>query len=112
MLNYLSFWVKAVLTITHFINKSSSLSINFKTPEELWNGKPKNYSKLKVFSSLVFTHISNGKLQPRAKRYIFVGYLEGVKGFRLGIYWVKSISIVRMACSLRVRLSNPLQIVN
>ena len=35
---------------------------------------------------VVFIHSKNDKLDPRSKRGVFLGYLEGVKGYRV---WVR-----------------------
>jgi len=53
-----------------------------KTPYELWSGKSPVYSNLRVFGCTVYYHVSKGKLEPRAKKRVFVGYGDGVKGYR------------------------------
>ena len=77
------FWVEAVNTTCYLINKSPSTTIDFKTPEEVWSGAPVNYSHLRVFGFSVYFHVNDGKLEPRAKKAIFLGYATGVKGYRL-----------------------------
>jgi hypothetical protein len=49
-----------------------------KTPIEVWSGTPVDYSQLKVFGCT-----ANGKLEPRAIKYLFLGYGSGVKGYKL-----------------------------
>ena len=60
--------------------------IGCKIPQEVWKGYPCDYSKLRVFGcdayALVPKH-ERTKLDPKSKRYIFVGYGDGTKGFRL-----------------------------
>ncbi|KAL5757610.1 hypothetical protein ACOSP7_020221 [Xanthoceras sorbifolium] len=34
------------------------------TPEELWSGKPAEYSDLKVFGCPAYAHVNDGKLEP------------------------------------------------
>jgi transposase InsO family protein len=80
------FWGEAALTAVHLINRSPSRAIEGKTPEEKWSGKPPNLSHLKVFGCAAYAHQSIGKLEPRALKCVFLGYPEGVKGYRL---WVK-----------------------
>ncbi|KAH9763605.1 hypothetical protein KPL70_001228 [Citrus sinensis] len=42
-----SFWAEAVSTASYLVNKSPSATIGFKTPEELWFGKPGRYKHLR-----------------------------------------------------------------
>ena len=77
------FWREAVMTAAHLVNMSPSTAINFKTPKELWTGKIPNYSTLKVFGCASYVHQFECKLEPRAVKGVFLGYLQGVKGYRL-----------------------------
>jgi ATP-binding cassette subfamily B (MDR/TAP) protein 1 len=62
---------------------SPHTGFNLKTPFEMWLGKPADYSVLRVFGSTAYYHVSEGKLEPRAKKGVFVGYGDGVKGYRI-----------------------------
>ena len=77
------FWAEAVNTSCYLVNRSPSTAIECKTPFEMWSGKPCDYSNLKVFGCPAYYHVKDGKLEPRAKKCIFVGYADGVKGYRL-----------------------------
>ncbi|KAJ4967885.1 hypothetical protein NE237_014586 [Protea cynaroides] len=77
------FWSEAVNTACYLVNCSPSTAIECKTPNEVWSGKPSDYSNLKVFGCPAYYHVKDGKLEPRAKKSIFVGYADGVKGYRL-----------------------------
>ncbi|KAL5740548.1 hypothetical protein ACOSQ2_029728 [Xanthoceras sorbifolium] len=77
------FWAEAASTACHLVNRSPSTAIGIKTPEELWSGKPAEYSDLKVFGCPAYAHVNDGKLEPRSKRCIFIGYPSGVKGYKL-----------------------------
>jgi len=72
-----------VTTAAHLINRCPSTGKDFKTPMEVWSGKPVDYSSLKVFGALVYVHIKQDKLEPRALKCVFIGYPEGVKGYKL-----------------------------
>ena len=50
---------------------------------EAWSGEPPDYSRLKVFGSLAYAHVKQGKLDARAVKCVFIGYPEGVKGYKL-----------------------------
>jgi len=62
------------------------MAIGCKIPQEVWKGHPCDYSKLRVFGcdayALVPKH-QRTKLDPKSKRYVFVGYGDGTKGYRL-----------------------------
>ena len=77
------FWVEAVNTACYLINRGPHTGIDCKTPYEVWSNKLADYSLLKVFGCTVYYHVSEGKLEPRAKKGIFVGFGDGVKGYRI-----------------------------
>ncbi|KAL2542873.1 Retrovirus-related Pol polyprotein from transposon TNT 1-94 [Abeliophyllum distichum] len=60
-----------------------SSTIDGKTPFEKLSGKIANYDTLKVFGCAAFAHQNLGKLEPRSKKCVFLGYADGVKGYRL-----------------------------
>lgn len=78
-----NFWVEVVQTTTYLISKSPSSAIKFKTPKDIWSGKPVDYNNQKVFKCMEFSHVNEGELSPRAKKCAFLGYPDGIKGFRL-----------------------------
>lgn len=77
------FWAEAVNTACYLVNRSPSTTIECKTPEEVWSGSPTSYTDLRVFGCPAYAHVNEGKLEPRAKKCIFLGYADVVKGFRL-----------------------------
>ncbi|GJZ18409.1 retrovirus-related pol polyprotein from transposon TNT 1-94 [Tanacetum coccineum] len=78
-----SFWAEATVTQAYMINRSSSTALEKKTPMDLWSGHPANYKMLRIFGCVAYSHVNQGKLKPRAIKCIFLGYPEGVKGYRL-----------------------------
>ncbi|PNX90442.1 cysteine-rich receptor-like protein kinase 25-like protein [Trifolium pratense] len=78
-----SFWGEAVNIATYLINRCPLTGIDLKTPMEVWSGKPADYSNLKVSRALAFAHVKQDKLDARAVKCVFIGYLEGVKGYKL-----------------------------
>ncbi|KAG8474672.1 hypothetical protein CXB51_031137 [Gossypium anomalum] len=78
-----SFWAEAAFTACFLINRSPSVAIEKKTPQEEWFGNLANYSDLKIFKCPAYTHVDNGKLEPRAIKCVFLGYKAGVKGYKL-----------------------------
>ena len=67
------------MTAAYLINRSPSSAIDFKTPEEKWFGNPLKYDRLKIFSCPAFVHVKEGKLKPRAIKWVFIGYPKRVK---------------------------------
>jgi hypothetical protein len=57
--------------------------INLKIPMEVWSGRPINYSNLIFFEALAFSHVKQDKLNARTVKCVFIGYTEGVKGYKL-----------------------------
>ena len=76
-------WTEAINTASYLVNRSPSTAIGCKTPYEMWSGSPADYSKLRIFGCPAYAHVRDGKLEPRAKKCIFLGYASGVKGYRL-----------------------------
>ncbi|KAG8473091.1 hypothetical protein CXB51_035032 [Gossypium anomalum] len=78
-----SFWAEATSTACFLINRSPSVAIEKKTPQEVWSGNPANYSDLKIFGCPTYAHVDNGQLEPRSIKCVFLGYKAGVKGYKL-----------------------------
>ena len=78
------FWAEAITYACHLINRLPSAVIGGKTPLEKWYGKPAgDYGSLHVFGSIAYYHVKESKLDPRAKKVVFMGITSGVKGYRL-----------------------------
>ena len=65
------------------VNRSPSTTIECKTPIELWSGRVADYSKLRIFGCMAYAHVKQGKLEPMALKCRFLGYPDGVKGYRM-----------------------------
>ena len=77
------FWAEAVNTAVYVINRSPSSGIGDKVPEEVWSKSVPKLDHLRRFGCVCYYHSDNGKLQPRAKKGIFIGYPGGVKGYKV-----------------------------
>ncbi|KAL2518848.1 Retrovirus-related Pol polyprotein from transposon TNT 1-94 [Abeliophyllum distichum] len=71
------------MTACYLINITPSTALNGNTPYEKWYGKCANYSMLRTFGYAVFSHQGEVKLEPRARKCVFLGYPKEVKGYRL-----------------------------
>nr|GEX88795.1 hypothetical protein [Tanacetum cinerariifolium] len=78
-----TFWAEATCTVAYLINRSPSRVIKKKTPMEMWSGHPSDYGMLRIFDCVAYPHDKQGKLEPRAVKYVLLGYPEGVKGYIL-----------------------------
>ncbi|GAU10233.1 hypothetical protein TSUD_417410 [Trifolium subterraneum] len=78
-----SFWGEAVNTAAYLINRCPSTGIDLKTPMEVWSDKPTDYSNLKIFGALAFARVKQDKLDARVVKCVFIGYPNGVKGYKL-----------------------------
>ncbi|KAH9648039.1 Integrase catalytic domain-containing protein [Citrus sinensis] len=76
-------WAKALNTTCYLVNRNPSTAIDCKTPMELWSERMAEYAKLRIFCCTTYAHVKQGKLEPRALKCRFLGYPEGVKGYRL-----------------------------
>ena len=79
-----TFWADAMTYGRHLINRLSSSAIGGKILIEMWSGKAtSDYDMLCVFGCPAYYHVNDGKLEPRARNAMFLGYKRGVKGFKL-----------------------------
>lgn len=80
------YWAEAVNTAIFIKNKSPSKAVRNSTPEEKWTGKRVDLSNLRVFGCIAYAFIPNErrkKLDAKSRKYIFVGYCNESKGYRL-----------------------------
>ncbi|GFZ19218.1 hypothetical protein Acr_27g0009570 [Actinidia rufa] len=79
-----AFWAEAVSYASHLVNRLPAAGIGGKTPMEVWSGKPiSDYDYLHVFGCSAYFHVTESKLDPRAKKAIFLGFSSGTKAYRL-----------------------------
>lgn len=75
-----------VLTALYSIDRNPSLILSNKKPYEMLWRKPSSFTHLKVFDSLCYTSTlahTTSEFDPRAPRYIFLGYPLAIKSYRL-----------------------------
>ena len=88
-----SFWAEVASTTCYLINRSPSVAIEKKTPQEVWSGSPPTYSDLKFFGCPTYAHVDNGKFEPRSMKCIFLVYKSGVKCYKLWCLETKKLVI-------------------
>lgn len=78
------YWAEAVNTAVYLKNRSPTIAVKGSTPEEKWSHKKVSISHLRTFGCIAYVQKHNRtKLDPKATRYIFVGYCQETKGYRL-----------------------------
>lgn len=80
------FWGEALNTATYVKNHTVSAVLKNKSPMEVWTGTKPDISHFRVFGSRAMAHIpkeKRKKFDAKSKEYIFVGYMEIQKGYRL-----------------------------
>ena len=80
------FWAEAVECAIYVQNRCPHAKLDDQTPQEAWSGQKPTISHLKVFGSVAYAHVPDQrrkKLEDKSKRYIFIGYDEKTKGYKL-----------------------------
>lgn len=80
------YWGEAVNTAIYLKNRSPTTSLSGQIPEHLWSGSGVDLSHLRVFGCIAYSlepKHKRGMLDAKSKKYIFVGYSETCKGYRL-----------------------------
>lgn len=79
-------WAEAANTAAYIINRSPTKKLLMATPEEKWLERKVDLEHIRVFGCKAYAHIpreKRTKLDPKSKQYIFVGYCEDSKAYRL-----------------------------
>jgi hypothetical protein len=79
-------WDEALNCATYIQNRSPHRSVKDKTPYEAWSGLKPEVTHFCIFGSHAWARIPSEKrkeLDPQSTECIFVGYPDGVKGYRL-----------------------------
>ncbi|KAH9699247.1 hypothetical protein KPL71_024272 [Citrus sinensis] len=80
ILEYVHSDAEAVSYASHLINRLPSAAIGGKAPMEMWSGKhAQDYDSLRIFGCPAYYHVKDGKLDPCARKAIFVGFKGGVE---------------------------------
>ena len=72
-----TFWVDTINIAAYLINQGPSIPMEFRLPEEVWNGKEVKLSHLKVFYYVSYVHIDfdvRSKLDAKSKICFFISY--------------------------------------
>ncbi|GJZ91815.1 retrovirus-related pol polyprotein from transposon TNT 1-94 [Tanacetum coccineum] len=92
------FWAEAVQCAVYIQNRSPHAKLVDETPQESWSGVKPTVSHFKVFGSVAYADIpdqTQRKLDDKSKMYVFIGYDERTKAFRLYDPVEKKVTISR-----------------
>ena len=74
-----SFWAEAMTYASHLINRLPSSAIGGKTLMKMWLGKSAtDYDMLRVSGCPAYYHVSDEKLEPQARKTVFLGRIQGM----------------------------------
>ncbi|KAH9650220.1 hypothetical protein KPL70_026283 [Citrus sinensis] len=80
------FWAEAVACAVYLSNQSPTRNVWGKTPQEAWSGRKPGIIHLRVFGSIAHVHVpdeSRAKLDDKSEKFIFIGYDNNSKGYKL-----------------------------
>ena len=79
-----NFCIEPLAYACSLVNKLHSSAIGGKTSLEVWSGKAaQDYDSLRVFGCPAYYHVKEDKLEPRAKKGVFVRFKRGIKGYKI-----------------------------
>ena len=79
-------WAEAAATAVYLRNRSPTNALSAITPEEAWSGHKPDLRHLRVFRCRAFAKTPDAhrkKWNAKSQEFIFVGYCEETKGYRL-----------------------------
>jgi transposase InsO family protein len=77
-----NYWADAVLTGCYLINRLPSRVLDFKSPLEVLYNRKIDISHLKIVGCVCYVHSQDGgKLEPRLRKCVFLGYSSKKKGY-------------------------------
>jgi hypothetical protein len=70
----------------YLVKISPSSALDDKTPQEVWTSKKPSLTHLKVFGCEAYVHVpkeNRSKLDKKDEKCIFIGYKDGLKGYKI-----------------------------
>ena len=80
-----SFWGECILSATHLVKKLPMENLGWKSPFKILHGSCPSYEELRTISCLCFAKNTTiqDKFDSRARKCVLLGYLFGIKGYKL-----------------------------
>lgn len=82
----------------YLVNRSLSLMLEDKTLQEVWIGKKPSLSHLRVYGCDAYVHVpkeKQTKLNSKSEKCIFIGYKDGLKGYKLWNLAMRKVVYIR-----------------
>lgn len=82
----LEFQIEAMCIACYLVNRSTSSALDDKTPHDVWIGKKPSRAHLWVFGCDQDVYVPKeniNKLDRKSKMFIFIGYKDGLQGYKL-----------------------------
>ncbi|KAL5848578.1 hypothetical protein ACOSQ3_006622 [Xanthoceras sorbifolium] len=101
-----------VNTVIYILNRAPTKAVLNKTPFEAWHKQKPQVSFLKVFGCIAYSHIPSQfreKFDEKGEKYIFVGYSDELKGYRLLNPKIEELLILRNVPHHQVHLAHQVQ---
>ncbi|XP_044480793.1 uncharacterized protein LOC123207452 [Mangifera indica] len=80
------FWAEAVACSVYLLNRCPTKSVRNMTPQEAWSGYKPSIGHLRIFGCIAYAQIPDSKrkkLDDHGEKFIFVGYSEESKAYKL-----------------------------
>jgi len=80
------YWPEATKWCVHILNRSPTVAVQDKTPEEAWSGMKPTVEYFRVFGCLAHVHTPDQqriKLDTKSKKCVLLGVSEESKAYRL-----------------------------
>lgn len=93
-----SLWAEAIATAVYILNRSPSSAVELQTPYEALKGEKPLVQHLRVFGCVTHVLIEpkfRTKLDFKTQRYVFIGYCEETKGYKLFDPETKQVKVSR-----------------
>jgi hypothetical protein len=92
------FWAEAINTAVYILNRSPTKAVPNRTPFQAWFGQKPVISHMNVFGCICYAEVAvpkRTKFDTKSECSIFIGYADGIKGYRLYNLEKKKIIISR-----------------
>jgi hypothetical protein len=79
-------WAEVVGTACYLVNRSPSSTLGDNNAQEVWTGKEPSLTHLKVFGCDACVHVPKekmSKMDKKAEKCNFIGYKDGLKGYKI-----------------------------